>query len=345
MCGAVDNLFEQQHLFPERTAHPRPSHPGPAKFDVPYGSPEYFAFFARQRDSFELVFSREELELSCSQDCGGCFAEDPPSLAQYLPAAARGAPSGTPCAPGDWRRTYPLARIHLARALMHFRNSVEASQVSFTCGAAKVEDISAAASRVKPAVLELSNPSPATNNYGYSRFLYELSGPRDWAGEVARSPLPLCVCSYYNELSSWRTTVVEARSPELCVRDLHLLWLLLDYFTVYFSSPIFGNERCFDYLHRRPVGYGGADLRVFLARPLLTSLKEPHSTDSQHLLLEADAYIAYRRMSDSEGSHKVTLDVADAALVLVKQVREHNRGLRGAAGRYLLQHIVPLHMH
>jgi hypothetical protein len=132
--------------------------------------------------------------------------------------------------------------------------------------------------------------------------------------------------------------------PDLCTRDLTQIWLLIDYFGLYHSSPGYGNPYCFDYLHSQPDHYGGSDVRVLLKCPALISLKEPTELDTQYLLLEVNGFVTYRLMSDSARSSKITVDVSDAALVLIKQLRTVSRGLRGAAGsgrgiRTLVEHL------
>lgn len=308
-----DNCYEAEQFF-RRSVFERADPPA-AGFEGEYGTRAYFAYIRSQVPDFELVFTREMLVLHCSFDSAGYFAADPASQAT---ASVGG---------GSDPRLSALAAIHLERGALHYKSNASATQASFNCGAAKIEDETHPRTAVRPVVLELEpHGLQGLCPYGFSSFDYELTGA---FGLQSREGLPLTVSSFYNCATRFRTTIVKLIEPELCLSNLHLMWMLVDYFTLYYSSPAYGNPYSVD--PRAAFGFG-SDLRLWFQKPVVLSLRNPSSEDSQYLMLDSSSFVAYRLMCDSSGASKATVEGSHVALVLVKQLRETNRGLRGAAG-------------
>ena len=341
-----DNCFELQQFFAEKKA-PHAVSAGGRKnsflhFDMEYGSKDYFDFFARQCNTFEFVMSRELLVIDCLYDSHGYFSIDPlPLNLFYL--------SKNSIPVSSWRSIYPIATLTLARSLVHYKSNEKASQVSFNCGSVEVRDRMDCRSSVQPIVLSFHNPNQGLRNYyGFSNFTYDLSGPPEHMAFF--NPNPLQVLSLYSGASNWRTTVVELESSEICLQNLDILLVLIDYFTAYYSSSVYGNPFAIsspEGSSHQTVGgggsisssshtggsYSGSDVRVFFRNPIITALRDPNDNNSQYLLLESTSFVSYRYMYDSTRSVKLSVQASDVALVLVKQFRKMNRGLRGAAGR------------
>ena len=328
-------MFEEQQFFKERKgSRLRRNSLGADDSDAEYGTRAYFDFFQTQRCKFEFLFARESLSISCLLDSRGYFVIDPPSLGFV-------SMNDNFSQVSEWRRIYPFASIDLSRMIAHYKAGSATDSVSCSCGAVSIEDTSDN-NLIHPKLFQILCPSQeGRKGYGYSEFRYDLSGPQELSPPKG---VPVRLVSLYSALSSWRTTYVEVLEPDICSRDLRPLWLLIDYFSLYFRSPTYGNPYCFDFLHESSSVYGGSDLRVLLWRPMMMALSEPASKETQYIVLESGSFVAYRFMLDSAGSYKVVAQLNDLALVLVKQLRAVNRGLRGAAGsgrgvRTVLEHL------
>lgn len=331
----VDNMFEEQQFFRERKgSRLRRNTLGPDECDAEYGSRAYFDFFHSQKSTFEFLFARESFSIKCFLDSRGYFFVDPPSLGFVSMNEKFSQVS-------EWRKIFPFASIDLNRSILHYVGSSATDKISFSSGAATIVDTTDD-SLVSPTLLQIIDPSSENGNgYGYSEFRFDFSEPQDL---VSPSRVPIKIVSLYNNLSNWRTTSLEMLEPDVCSRDLRPLWLLIDYFSAYFRSPTYGNPYCFDFLHDGSSVYGGSDLRMIFWKPLVMVMKEPSSKETQYVILESCSFIAYRIMTDSAGSFKVSTQANDLALVLIKQLRPINRGLRGAAGsgrgvRTVLEHL------
>ena len=328
-------MFEEQQFFKERKgSRLRRNSLGAEDCDAEYGTKAYFDFFQSQDARFEFLIARDHFKISCFLDSRGYFVIDPPSLGLI-------SLNDNFTQVSEWRKIYPFASVDLSRVLAHYKAGSVTDSISCNCAAVSIMDTSDT-NLIHPKLVQILDPSQGgRHGYGYSEFRYDLSGPQELS---LPQGVPLKIVSLFSSLSSWRTTYVEVLEPDICSRDLRPLWLLVDYFSLYFRSPTYGNPYCFDFLHEPSLVYGGSDLRIILWRPMMMALSEPASKETQYIILESGSFVAYRFMLDSSGGYKVVAQPNDLALVLVKQLRTVNRGLRGAAGsgrgvRTVLEHL------
>jgi hypothetical protein len=110
----------------------------------------------------------------------------------------------------------------------------------------------------------------------------------------------------------------------------------MDYFACYFSSPEFGHPSVAAF-HKLPTHlkpYGGTDTRLFMTRPHIAIMDDPHNRSSQTLLLETERGLYFHYASDTTASVKMDVNVFDAAAVVTRKYKAPavGRGLRGSAG-------------
>lgn len=147
------------------------------------------------------------------------------------------------------------------------------------------------------------------------------------------------VLSVRSLTTNWQTNNIGLHLADLSLSNVDFIWLIMDYFSVYFSIPAFGHPGALAYSRIPPadIPYCGKDVRLFVTRPHICVIEEPlvSNPQAQSLIIESDRGLFYRYIADHpHGSVKMDLRVFDIAAILMRTYRAPvlARCLRGAAG-------------
>ena len=134
---------------------------------------------------------------------------------------------------------------------------------------------------------------------------------------------------------SWLLVNVGLDHADLALRDLAMVWILIDYFASYFSYKEYGQPGFVEYVEpeKPEPGPGGIDVRVWVTRPCIALMENAHIASSMSCLVEASG-VYFQWKKESFGPMRMEVVVKSAAIVLRKGFRgcEEDRGIRGAAG-------------
>ncbi|CAM9539528.1 unnamed protein product, partial [Phaeothamnion confervicola] len=156
-------------------------------------------------------------------------------------------------------------------------------------------------------------------------------------------PQPVQVSLILTSADRWCCVNVGVDTPDTAAKDLSLVWLVVDFFSLYHRSELFGCPAApelpgFDAAAappEPPLPPRSVDVRVFVTRPHLAVLESPLSPGGAALVLECEQglYFRYQWLSMAEVMH---LEAAAQGLLAVVANAYWGpllmRGVRGTAG-------------
>jgi hypothetical protein len=147
------------------------------------------------------------------------------------------------------------------------------------------------------------------------------------------SPLKV---TYFGVGNTWSTVNVGMDAPNFDIKNLDLVYLIEEYFSMYFRYPDFGNPNLIAYskIPSRHWSYGGNDTRLFVTRPHIQTHEDSLAYDSQILIVSAETGVYFRYLYDSAESLRIDCHIVGLTLSLMKSHRfPHSaRGFKGSAG-------------
>lgn len=169
--------------------------------------------------------------------------------------------------------------------------------------------------------------------YGYCDYTYGLQSLSSLLSPEV-SDLPLQGMAF--EISEgWRTIFIGCRSLDLDIRNLELLYLLQDYFSLYFKKPVFGNPvlKALSLIDPLLWPVTGIDLSLFFINPHF-QIAEYSVPTSNSVVIEADGGLLVRLIQDRYSSLDFQMRIQNLAIVFLKsyQISTATIGVRGAAG-------------
>jgi hypothetical protein len=289
-----------------------------------YGTKEYIEYIKRRAPTFELLFMRSKLVLTCSLSPPNYFNRPLYSYELFDDFDVN-------------RDCEPFCEITMEWLSIYCKSDFEIMQFALGLGKGSITDLRKNA--VNNVVLNLyqrplnSAESRSFCTHGYSDFDFgcnlsplSIKVPTD---------IPLKI-TYFSVGSSWGSCNIGSDSPDFDMKNLDLVWLISDYFSMYFRFPQFGNPSiiAYGYTNASSWPYGGVDTRVFITRPHVQICEASPNNRSQTLAIEAETGLYFRYIYDSFGSIRYECHIHGLCLVLMKSYLSPNasRGLRGTAG-------------
>lgn len=313
-----------------------------------YGTRDYLRGLRGLPSIGELVLVRAEIRLECFMDVD-YFMKESPAL-KFLRAKevmemlredgskdGRWAGHGGGVKLNSTCQNYalPVAVVAIEGLVLHQRSTTSGSEMCLGAGLVEIFDTRMPKASVYDRVLRVGTLEHAPGEevkriYGYGDFDFGLKlNPSDVStnGDI---PLKLSM----SNTDFWTTTNVGLDGLELNLRNLELIWLVVDFFACYFQYPEFGHPLVAAY-QKMPEGkipYRGVDTRVFATRPQICIMENPLLPSSATLVLESAAGVFYRQIIDNQQSARVEVKLLDVALVAHQRFGGHDRRLRGSAG-------------
>ena len=298
-----------------------------------YGTSSFCNYVRQAVSTTDLVVVRSDIFFECEMDCKEYFPREMYSFRHvYGPKPAEDR--------GSYRwETYPFATIRLMWATMQVSFSKDVMQIALGVSEVGIADTRSNNPKYGAHVMKVIPPALTDDRgqrteafkHGYADFDYGLKeGPNS-----IRCPidLPLKV-TYFSTGNTWGVCNVGADAPDFDLKNLEIVWLLTDYFSLYFCREEYGNPAVIAYGLVDPSmwPYGGIDTRVFVTRPHIQTYDS--SSISQCLMVEADTGVYFRYIYDTDFSVKMDLHVTGLVVVLLKSYKPPlmSRGLRGTAG-------------
>jgi hypothetical protein len=309
-----------------------------------YGTEEFCEYVHTILSTTDILIVRSDLQLNCSMDNpnNSYFLRTVPNF-NYLFDSPLSCCHDLDLLQARGESDYQFATIRLQWLVISCRMNLDVLQVAIGASEGEVLDTRSIHEGANGKQIlkfyprsssEYSGQRRRIFDHGYANFDF---GLKDSPQSIRmRSPgmIPFQI-TYFSVGYQWSLCNIGSDAPDFDFHNLSLVWLLSDYFSLYFSYPEFGNpslspRKTFE---QSLFQYFGIDTRVFITRPHLQTFNNPcHPMET--LILEAEKGIYYRYVYDSENSVKMELDISDLSLVLMKQYRPPSlsRGIRGVAG-------------
>lgn len=300
-----------------------------------YGTEEFCEYVRTILSTTDILVVRSDLQLNCSMDNpnNSIFSRNVPNL-NYLfevPVDLLNCPD---------LPEFPFATIRLQWLIISCRMNADILQVAIGAAEGELTDVRSLQGVNGKKLLkfyprstsEFSGKRLRIFDHGFANFDFGLKDSPQSIRTTGNIPFQI---TYFSVGYSWGLCNIGSDAPDFDFHNLSMVWLLSDYFSLYFSYPEFGNSSLSP---RKPFEqslfqYFGIDTRVFITRPHLQTSKLS-SPLMETLVFEAEKGIYYRYIYDSDNSVKMELDISDLSLVLMKQYRSPSmsRGIRGVAG-------------
>lgn len=134
------------------------------------------------------------------------------------------------------------------------------------------------------------------------------------SGQLMDVPFKLMYAS--STCFEWSVLNIGVDRPYLNAVDLDVLFLVVEFFSMYYRLPEYGHPGVAIYTAagRENVPYSGLDTRLFLLRPHVVSTERPHSVVSTAVSVDVDRGVYFRYLLDSLGSVKMECNVYDLAV-------------------------------
>jgi hypothetical protein len=366
-----DNLNEMSHICAEAagaagtagggvgtnhdSSNEHPPSPSHHQFVEPpeYGTEEFCQYVHSILSTTDVLIVRSDLQLNCSLDHpdNSYFSRNIPNFNYLFEPPLPPPPPGESFSYPDVLE-FPFATIRLQWLVISCRMNLDVLQVAIGAAEGEVTDRRRSHHEINGKQFLKFYPRSSSEfngkrqrifDHGFANFDFGLKdSPQSirtpaatGAGVPARNIQPFQI-TYFCVGYSWSLCNIGSDAPDFDFQNLNLIWLLSDYFSLYFSYPEFGNSSLSPRKAYEPTlfQYFGIDTRVFITRPHLQTSKNLILLPMETLILEAEKGIYYRYVYDSDNSVKMELDISDLSLVLMKQYRPPalSRGIRGVAG-------------
>jgi len=311
-------------------------------------------YFGQEMPATKFLRLEQLLELLSSQPAymSECIFHGKNPL---FPNAEQGLSGSMGDVPAQWSNcSFPLAKLYIEGFVMHNETKMKdrVEDVGMLCavaaGVVEIFDtrIPRDLSDDVPRVLRVAPLDPgnedapggmpkdlttervygwAETTYGINLSSYDICKPQD-------SPFKLLVAKtkHYTNLN------IGIDGTELNLRNLDFIFLLVDFFAMFYQHPGFGHplKDLVNAAGADKLPYDCVDTRVFASRPHISIMEDIRKSTSSTLVIETDRGLYFRQLVDSDNSSKVELKLVDAVAVIHKLYcgPELSRGRRGSAG-------------
>jgi hypothetical protein len=301
-----------------------------------YGTEQFCAYVRSIVSTTDILVVRSDIHLDCSMDnpSNGYFSHDIPAL-KYLFES-----NSNPIVFPDDIEEFPFATIRLQWVAILCQMNKDVLQVGIGASEGEVTDTRNLNHLFGHEFLKFFPRSISDFNgqrrrifdHGFPDLDFGLKDSPQSIRTLGNNPFQI---TYYAVGSGWGLCNIGSDAPDFDFHNLDLVWLLSDFFALYFSYPEFGNPSLVPRkgFESALFQYFGIDTRIFITRPHIQTFKNPYLA-VETLILAAEKGIYFRYVYDADNSVKIELDISDLSLVLMKQYRPPNlsRGLRGLAG-------------
>lgn len=330
-----------------------------------YGTKFFWEYVRMRTAATEFLFSREFFKIDCSLE-PNMFPIELPCLSFINLLSKTGQHT-----PGKGRKHEPLpfAELSLFKTVLHCKVDSDVTQVAFSCGGLEVRDTRSPITTLFPVVLsvfplensasiastargsENERKTTETNDFrsaeteirmvtdlsklswGVADFDFGLKIGSRGVSSVAGTPLTV---TYYGIGNTWSSSNIGIDAPSFDIKNLDIVYLVDEYFSMYFRNAIFGHPGLVAYskISKELWPYGGVDTRVFVTRPHIQMPEYPLSSNTQILVVSAEKGLYFRYLYDSEESLRMDCTITGLSAVLLKSHRPPvvARSYRGSAG-------------
>lgn len=331
--SSSENVGNKTTPNSKHISKPKDHAPLSAGLHPEYGTKEYISFILRRLPTFELLFMRSRFGLTCSFDDRSYFSKPLYSHELFCNDAYDDSFNRN-----TRPELEPFSVISLEWMCVHTKSDDDVLQFALGIGKGCITDLRKGVDTVALNLVPHSLGSTrngqrhvfkhgyADFNFGYYQSPTNIKVPVD---------IPLKV-TYSSVGYNWGTCNVGSDAPDFDMKNLDIVWMLVDYFSMYFRFPEYGNPSVLAYSLTDQFSwpYSGVDTRLFITRPHI-QMSEMSSFDrSQTLAIEAETGIYFRYIYDSLGSIRYECHAHGVSIVLMKSYMSSSisRGLRGTAG-------------
>jgi hypothetical protein len=331
-----------------------------------YGSRRYWEYIRLRTPITEFLFSRQTFTIDCSLDSDN-FPMELPCLSFVNLVSKLGLyPHSAANKPGE---ALSFANVSLFKTVVHCKVDLDVTQVVVSAGGMEVRDTRSPIRSLFPVVLSVfplvdaaaaaaadraerkrthspvaPGAKPVEGELVQISTLSELTwgvpdfdfGLKAGPGAVTTAVTAPLTVTYFGAGNTWSCSNVGIDAPSFDIKNLDIVYLVDEYFSMYFRNAQFGHPGLAAYskISKELWPYGGVDTRVFVTRPHIQIQENPLASNTQILVVSAESGVYFRYLYDSELSLRMDCAIAGLSAVLLKTYRAPvvARSYRGSAG-------------
>lgn len=332
LSAYFDNLAEKEFFFSHikstltKPFNAQADTPKPFGDHPEYGSEAFCAYIKDRFFTWDILVVRGDITFECLMDLN--YFSSKLFSQQFLHHHSSHSTRDS------WHpETTTFAIINLNWIVVEILMDHEITKVAAGCGRINIRDTRVPKQTFAPVILDIST-TDNSSKHGYVDFDFGLKhGP-----STVLTPMDIPFkLTYFGVGNTWATCNIGSDSPNFDAKNLDIIWLISDYFSMYFRSAEFCNPSVAAYflIPKSMWPYGGMDTRIFITRPHIQTVDiSASSSDCQTMVISAEVGLYFRYTYDTQGSTSMECHVHDMSAVLLKQYRSPKdaRGLRGTAG-------------
>ena len=281
-----------------------------------YGSVDYLEYLRHLSSVVDLVVVRSDVDMECYMDSTDFACKIPTSK---------------PCAAPQ--EEYPFVRVQVKWVAVNCSLGINGQQIGMGVGDVVVMDCR---DPNNTRDIYKTAPSHTTWCHGYSDMNYGLKNTVSELCSGFSLDIPF-KATIFAVGHAWHTINCGCSFPDVDVKDLEVIMLMIDYYSLYFRNKEFGNPAVAARarMDKASWPYNGVDLRIFVHKPHLQISENAFELkNAQCLIIEANSGAHVRFMIDSNRSMRTEVRVHDMAMVMLRTYQSPAvaRGLRGTAG-------------